>query len=232
MQSNYEKIKEEIEGIKCEEGGFNSGKLWKLKKKLFPQSRDPPTAMLDQDGNLVTDSSQIQNIALETYRNRLKNRNMKEEFINIQKEKEELCAKRIESAKKNKTDPWNMADLEAVLVNLKKNKSRDPLGYANEIFRSEVAGSDLKIAILKLMNKIKETQVFPEALEMCNISSIWKRKQSRNNFENYRGIFRVNIFRSILDRLIYNDEYATVEESLTDSMLALAKEEIFVTIYL
>ena len=133
--------------------------------------------MLDQDGNLVTDSSQIQNIALETYRNRLKNRNMKEEFINIQKEKEELCAKRIESAKKNKTDPWNMADLEAVLVNLKKNKSRDPLGYANEIFRSEVAGSDLKIAILKLMNKIKDTQVFPEALEMCNISSIWKRQQ-------------------------------------------------------
>ena len=30
-------------------------------------------------------------------------------------------------------------------------------------------------------------------------------------------IFRVNIFRSILDRLIYNDEYATIESSLTDS---------------
>ena len=33
-ENNYNKIKEEIAGIKCEEGGINSGKLWKLKKKL------------------------------------------------------------------------------------------------------------------------------------------------------------------------------------------------------
>ena len=90
---NYEKIKDEIEGVKCEEGGVNSGKLWKLRKKLFPNSRDPPTAMMDQAGNLITDPDQIQNIALETYKNRLRNRTMKEEFKDIQKEKEELCTK-------------------------------------------------------------------------------------------------------------------------------------------
>ena len=214
---NYEKIKDEVEGIKYDEGGFNSGKLWKLRKKLFPHSRDPPTAMLDQAGNLITDPIQIQNLALETYKKRLENRTMKEKFSDIQKEKEQLCAKRLEAAKDNKTEPWSMNDLEAVLNHLKKNKSRDPFGYANEIFKSDVAGDDLKRALLNLMNKIKETQVFPEALEICNISSIWKKKKSRNDFENYRGIFRVNIFRSILDRLIYNDEYDTVESSLTDS---------------
>ena len=30
-QKNYEKIKEEIDAINCDEGGFNSGHLWKLK---------------------------------------------------------------------------------------------------------------------------------------------------------------------------------------------------------
>ena len=35
-ESNYNKIREEISDIKCEEGGINSGKLWKLKKKLSP----------------------------------------------------------------------------------------------------------------------------------------------------------------------------------------------------
>ena len=50
-QDNYEKIKEELEGINCEEGGLNFGKLLKLRKKLFLKSRDPPTAMLDWDGN-------------------------------------------------------------------------------------------------------------------------------------------------------------------------------------
>ena len=33
----------------------------------------------------------------------------------------------------------------------------------------------------------------------------------------YRGIFRTTIFRNILDRLIFNDEYDTIESNLTDS---------------
>ena len=143
-QDNYEKIKEELDGINCEEGGFNSGKLWKLRKKLFPKSRDPPTAMMDMDGNLITSVDSIQDLALETYRKRLENKPIKENLKHIQVEKEELCARRMENAKLNKTKPWEMSDLDVVLNHLKKNKSRDPLGYANEIFRPEVAGDDLK----------------------------------------------------------------------------------------
>ena len=99
-----------------------------------------------------------------------------------------------------------MKDLDKVLKKLKKQKSRDPLGLANHIFCPEVAGDDLKRAILKLMNSIKEEQKYPECLEVCNISSIWKKKSSRQEFDSYRGIFRVTVFRSILDSLIYNDE--------------------------
>jgi hypothetical protein len=35
-------------------------------------------------------------------------------------------------------------------------------------------------------------------------------------FENYRGVFRVQILRSILDRLTYNDSYYTIDNNLTD----------------
>ena len=106
-------------------------------------------------------------------------------------------------------------------------KSRDPYGLANELFMPGVAGDDLKLAILKLMNKIKEEQKYPQCLELCNISSIWKRKGSRNNFESYRGIFRVTIFRSILDRLIYNDEYSNIDSNLTDSNVGARKKIYF-----
>ena len=67
-KDNYDKIKEELEGINCEEGGFNSGKLWKLRKKLFPRSRDPPTAMMDKNGKIVTSADRIQDLALETFK--------------------------------------------------------------------------------------------------------------------------------------------------------------------
>ena len=73
------------------------------------------------------------------------------------------------------------------------------------------------------MNRINEDQIYPEALEVCDISSIWKSKGSRNDFENYRGIFRVTVFRSILDQLIYNDEYSKIDANLTDSNVGARK---------
>ena len=225
-QKNYELIKGEIENIDCEEGGLNSGNLWKLKKKQSPKCRDPPTAMLDQNGNLLTSEQAIETLAVETYRKRLENRQIKEELKHIQTEKEELCKLRLEIAGRRKTPPWTMKDLEAVLNYLKKNKSRDPFGYANDIFKNDVAGDDLKEAILVLVNRIKDEQVFPEALEICDISSIYKNKGDRNNFDNYRGIFRVPILRSILDRLIYNDEYPKMDENLSDSNVGARKGKI------
>ena len=53
-KENYEKILEDIKGIDCEEGGVHSGRLCNIRRKLCPRSRDPPTAMLDPGGNLIT----------------------------------------------------------------------------------------------------------------------------------------------------------------------------------
>jgi hypothetical protein len=64
--SNYEKINEEIQNIDCDEGGLHSGHLWKLKKKLSPKCRDPPTAMLDRAGNLLTSNEAIEEHAVQT----------------------------------------------------------------------------------------------------------------------------------------------------------------------
>ena len=98
----------------------------------------------------------------------------------IKDAKEKLCGKLLKIAEANKSPPWTMKELEVVLKNLKKQKSRDPYGLANDIFRPEIAGDDLKKAILQMMNMIKEQQMYPKCLELCNISSIWKKKGSRN----------------------------------------------------
>ena len=77
--------------------------------------------------------------------------------------------------------------------------------------------------ILKLLNRIKIEQLYLEVLEDCNISSIFKNKGSRSDFEFYRGIFRVPILRTILDRLIYNDEYENIDNELSDSNVGARK---------
>ena len=84
----------------------------------------------------------------------------------------------------------------------KNNKSRESLGYSNELFKPENAGNDLKCALLKMSNKIKKNQKFPDVLSHCNITSLYKNKGSKKDFNNYRGIFRVTVIRSIIDKLI------------------------------
>ena len=49
-----------------------------------------------------------------------------------------------------------MANLDVTLKQLKNNKYRDPLGFANELFKPENAGEDFKEAVLLLMNNIKK----------------------------------------------------------------------------
>ena len=221
----FEKIKSSTGDTNDSDGAITSKRLWNLKKEIFPKGRDPPTAMRDPtSGNLLTSSENILEAAVNVYSRRLENRPMKDGLKHIKVSKEILCSKLLKVAGNTKTPSWKMKDLEKVLKDLKKQKSRDPMGFANDIFRSEVAGDDLKEAILKLMNKIKEEQIFPESLELCNISSIWKSKGSKNDFESYRGVFRVTVFRSILDRLIYNDEYKKIEANLTDSNVGAQKE--------
>ena len=112
--------------------------------------------MIDpRTGNLLTNDDKIQDAAVHTYTKRLENRPINENLEHIKDAKEALCERLLKVAAANKTPPWEMRHLDKVLKNLKRNKSRDPLGYCNELFRPEVAVDDLKLAILKLMNRIK-----------------------------------------------------------------------------
>jgi hypothetical protein len=114
-----------------------------------------------------------------------------------------------------------MDDLNMAIKDLDNGKSRDASGYANELLKDEVAGTDLKLATLRFMNHIKKK--FPELLQSCNITSLYKNKGSRKDFMNYRGVFRVSLFRSILDRLLYNDLYTIIDSTLTDGNVGARK---------
>ena len=179
--------------------------------------------MRDGQGNLITGKREIQEQSLKYYQKVLDNRKINEDLKDHKEAREELAKKRMESASLNKTEDWTMEDLTIVLKSLKTNKSRDALGYLNELFKPGVIGDDLKLAILKLMNRIKQKQEYPKCLQLCNISSIFKQKGSQNEFSQYRGIFRVLVLRTILEKLIYNDEYQTIDDNLTDANVGARK---------
>ena len=125
----------------------------------------------------------------------------------------------------NKSMPWEMSHLDKVLSKLKPNKAVDPTGLANELFRLENIGHDLKKALLILLNNIKETGVEPDFMSMENIVSLYKGKGARNELDNDRGIFILNVIRNIRDRLIFNDINSYVEENMSDSQVGAQRDK-------
>ena len=105
-----------------------------------------------------------------------------------------------------------MQDLEKVLKSLKNNKSRDPLGMINEVFKAGCAGADLKISLLELLNGIKENQIIPEYMDLSNITTIFKQNGSKLSLDSERGIFILTSFKRILDKLIYFDKFSDIDK--------------------
>ena len=187
--------------------------------------QEPATAMLDAKGNIVTTNKALEQLSLGIYKERLKSHQIKDSLKLHQVQREDFWEKRFQEAQKNITPDWTMQDLEVVLKQLKNKKARDPLGISNELFKPENAGEDLKIALLKMSNKIKTQQVVSKAFGMCNITSLYKNKGSQKDYNNYRGIFRVTAIRSIIDKLIYNDEYEK-SQHITSSILPAKSESV------
>ena len=62
-------------------------------------------------------------------------------------------------------------------------------------------------------------------MQLANITSIYKRKGSRNSLDSDRGIFVTNILKRIIDGLIYSDKYGEIDEGMSDSNIGGRKNK-------
>ena len=146
-------------------------------------------------------------------------------FEDLLKQQEELFKLRLEKAKTKKTPPWKLNDLEAVLKGLKSGKCRDPEGMIREIFKEEVMGEDMKVSLLTMLNKIRDTGTIPRFMNLVNIAAIYKGKGEFTDLEAERGIFLVSILRTILMKMIYADKYGIIDKSMSDSNIGARKKK-------
>ena len=214
---NAELVQDYVRHLDSASGNFSQLGLWRLKRDLCQTQPEPPSAKIDKGGNLISSPNLLKKLYLDTYSERLRNREMKPELKELYFLKSKLWELRLEKLKTSKSKLWTLADLEKVLRKLKTNKSRDPHGLINDIFRPGVIGEDLKLAMLDLFNSIKAELKIPKMFQYANITTIWKKKGSRRDLNNDRGIFVVSTMRMILDSLIYEDKYNDIDGNMSDS---------------
>ena len=210
----------EIGGDQKDITGSGRNKIWKLLKKNFPKNKiDVPVGKKDKSGRIVTSHDKLKKLYLNTYKYRLRNRPIKEDFKKIKEHKDELFKLKMHLAGSNKSEPWTMKQLEEVLKQLKEGKSRDPNGWVRDLFKNEIAGTQLKISLLMLLNKMKSENYIPDFVRNADVTTIYKGKGDKLDLENDRGIFLVSTFRNIMMKLIYIDKYSTIDENMSNSQV-------------
>ena len=175
-------------------------------------------------GNLITNPELLKALYAETYRNRLRHREMLPHLVDIFELKTELWKSRLSVIGNKKTPPWNMKQLEVVLKSLKNNKASDPHSLVNELFKEGCIGTDLKEALLILVNDIKTDLKLVDFFKPADIISLYKNKGSRFDMENDRGIFILTVFKKILDKLLYFDLYEEVDMNMSPSNIGARRK--------
>ena len=146
-------------------------------------------------------------------------------YEEIEALKSKLWEMRFISLRGKISKPWNLKDLDTVCKSLKNNQSRDPIGMLNELFKKGVAGNDLRVGVLQLMNEIKSSFFIPEFMEYSDITTIYKNKGSRQDLQNDRGIFVLVVLRNFLDKLTYADKYTHLDNAMSDSNIGARKHK-------
>ena len=81
----------------------------------------------------------------------------------------------------------------------------------------------LRSQFKKMFNRIKRDAKFPSILKPSNITSIWKKKGSKTSFDNQRGVFNVSKLRSVIDKMVMDEVYETVDKSMGPSNIGARK---------
>ena len=180
-RENREKIMKHFNSFNDDPEKINLQQMWKLNKKLWPKCGTVlPSAKKNHRGKLVSNPVAIKTLLTREYKDRLRKRPVRSDFSDMRIRRNKIFKMKMKVAGKKKSPDWTMKDLEVVLKNLKRNKSRDFEGYLNEIFKLDVIGDDLKESLILMFNMLKKKQLIAIFMNFCNITTVPKRGSNYN----------------------------------------------------
>ena len=104
---------------------------------------------------IVSGSRVLKTLLAKEYRERLRPRPMRPDMRHLMRTKKRIFQMKMKLAASKKSSDWSLKNLAVALSKLKNNKSRDFEGLANEIFKENVIGTNLKKCLLIMLNNLK-----------------------------------------------------------------------------
>ena len=180
--------------------------------------------MKDGNGKLLTTEKEFKAEAAKYFTNVFENKPADKDVKQHSIDREKLCKLRLKESAQKKTPLWTSKDVKCAIKDLNKGTYKYSYGIPYELYQEGIVRDGLLAGVVTFMIKIKENPMeYPSTMEQYNVTSIYKNKGDRSNYNSHRGVLRTHI-RHILDRLIYNGEYNTVDQNLTDCNVGLRKK--------
>ena len=124
---------------------------------------------------MVTDSEELKKLQATEFKERLRSRPTHPELIKVKQFKDSIFNLKMAKVKEIKTADQTLKELEVVLNDIKRVKSRDPDGISREIFHPSVIGDNLKKSLLIIFNQLKKEGKIPTFMKRTIISPIPKK---------------------------------------------------------
>ena len=165
-QENRKKILENFKSYSDNPENINMGEMWKLLKKIWPKYISKSTAKRNHVGKIISNPQEIKKLMSKEYKERLRKRPIRPDLKFLMRKRKSIFENKLKLAQRKKSPEWTIKDLDLALSKLKNNKSRDFEGYANEMFKEGVIGSDIKMSLLIMFNKIKKACYIPKFMNL------------------------------------------------------------------
>ena len=155
----------------------------------------------------------IQNAYLDEFRYRLRQREIPQNLKDYENIQNLLCHLRLKICQGDVSPDFTMQELSKAISELKNGKCTDPHGFIREVFKRD--GNDLTLAILKMVNTVKNTKDCPSVWSNTVIQTIMKKTGSKRKLGNYSSVFLVPVASLIFEKLLKNRISPRLEQNMT-----------------
>ena len=183
-------------------GKLDSGGFWKLQKTLKSRNRENAHAVINAEGNKVSEPDAILKAYKEFYENLLTTTNK-----TVEESKDDVNVTRVNESFRNimniginqEARQLSNEQITKAMKRLKKKKAKDKDGWYNELL---LEGGEEMITSLRMMfNEILQLEITPEQWKIMMIISIHK-KGLKELLSNKRGLFLTNVISKLFEKVL------------------------------
>ena len=182
------------------DGKFSPNEFWKLKKSLCPKATKENSSVRLENGDEICGDNAIKEAYRQEFLKRLRHNKIDDKYANYEVLTNLLCELYATAAKSMLSPDFTFEEAMTAIKSLRNKKAPGCDQVTNEILKN--AGDGLVEEMVEVINNIKKSSKSPDEWNKVLITTLFKKKGSKKDLINYRGVFLTSCISKLCEKLI------------------------------